>query len=525
VEEELILPAILVPDRRQKRRVLLAALLVPVPFLVIIPFGTMQLPPVDAYIPVVDTVMFINDAIAATLLFAQFSIMRSPSMLALAGGFLLTAFLVVPHALSFPGAFAPDGLLGGGAQTPAWLNEFWFLGLPAAVIAYVLLKRAEPVPRDAVGFAIFATVAAAFVLTCALVWLSTAGAWLLPPIMSDDKVHPVLAWHFVPLVIFDGLAMALLWSRRYSSLDLWLMVVLEAWMLNALLFNKLVLRWSLFWYCGRVFAAVATSIVLLFLLSQTTLLYWRLARSHILLERERDNRMMNAEAITAAIAHEIRQPLTAIAANAGAARQFLGRMPPDPGEALSALDEVINESHRAGEVFEGIRALFRKSDQARQRIDLNEVAHDVLQSLRAELDQHGVTARPDLASDLPLIDGNKGQLQEVMLNLIHNAVEAMDAVTGRDRLLQVRTERYGRHAIAVAVQDSGPGIDPGKVDGIFDAFVTSKAGGMGLGLAICRMIIERHGGQLTASSDSKTGALFRFVLPVEQTDEAAMAAQ
>jgi Membrane-associated sensor, integral membrane domain len=124
MQEQLILPAILTPDRRQKRLTLIIALLVPVPFIAIIPFGQVQLPPVESYIPVVDTVMLINDSVAATLLLAQFSITRSPSLLALAGGFLLTAFLVIPHALTFPGAFAPDGLLGAGLQTTPWLNEF-----------------------------------------------------------------------------------------------------------------------------------------------------------------------------------------------------------------------------------------------------------------------------------------------------------------------------------------------------------------------------------------------------------------
>src|SRR5215831_15214222 len=183
MEERVVLPAILAPDRRQERLALMVALLLPVPFIAIIPIGQIQLHRVDSYIPVVDTVMLINDSIIATLLFAQFSIIRSPSLLALAGGFLLTAFLVIPHALTFPGAFAPDGLLGAGLQTTPWLNEFWFLGLPCAIIAYVLLKRAEPVPRSAVPLAILATVVAVFVITCALVWLSTDGAAFLPAIM------------------------------------------------------------------------------------------------------------------------------------------------------------------------------------------------------------------------------------------------------------------------------------------------------------------------------------------------------
>ena len=118
-------------------------------------------------------------------------------------------------------------------------------------------------------------------------------------------------------------------------------------------------------------------------------------------------------------------------------------------------------------------------------------------------------------SELPLVMGHRGQLQEVLLNLVRNAIEAMDAVKDGSRVLQVRTERHGRDEIVVAVEDSGPGIDPKKLDGIFDAFVSTKPQGMGLGLAICRMIIERHGGQLSASSDGKNGALFEFVLPIK----------
>src|SRR5215472_13714763 len=211
MEEQLIFPATLPPDDKQKRLALIVALLLPVPFIAIIPIGQIQLHRVDSYIPVVDTVMLINDSIAAALLFAQFSIVRSPSLLALAGGFLLTAFLVIPHALTFPDAFSPNGLLGAGLQTTPWLNEFWFLVLPIAVIAYVALKRAKPVPSRRVRFAIITTVMGAIAVTGGLLWLTTSGIALLPPIMSDP-VHPQLAWHFLPLVIFDLIAIALLWS-------------------------------------------------------------------------------------------------------------------------------------------------------------------------------------------------------------------------------------------------------------------------------------------------------------------------
>jgi len=233
-----------------------------------------------------------------------------------------------------------------------------------------------------------------------------------------------------------------------------------------------------------------------------------------MLQRERNNKLMNLEAMAASIAHEVSQPLTAIAANGSAALRFIGRSPPNLEEARSALDRIITASRHAGEVFENIRALFGNADQRQQPIDVNEIVLGALRALRGELDDHSVTTRTELTSGLPLVMGHSGQLQEVLLNLARNAIEAMDAVK-ENRVLEVRTERDGTDAIIVAVRDTGPGIDPAKSDRVFDPFVTTKAKGMGLGLAICRMIIERHRGQITVSSDGKRGALFRFVLPIK----------
>jgi len=245
----------------------------------------------------------------------------------------------------------------------------------------------------------------------------------------------------------------------------------------------------------------------------------RLTRSNLMLERERDNKLMNARAITAAIAHEVRQPLAAIATNASAARHFLRRPPPDHNEIEAALGRIIGESHRTSEVVDSIRALFRQTDETRQPVDLNEVVRGVLQSLGKEARDRGVAVRTALLSQLPHVVGHAGQLQEVVFNLTHNAIEAMAGTPDRTRLLQVRTEVRGSDAI-VEVEDSGPGIDPKQLDSIFGAFFTTKAQGMGLGLAICRMIIEQHGGQLTASSDGKNGTVFRFILPIEAAQKA-----
>ena len=241
-----------------------------------------------------------------------------------------------------------------------------------------------------------------------------------------------------------------------------------------------------------------------------------LARANAMLERERDNKLMGAQAITAAIAHEVRQPLAGIVTNASAAMRWLGRTPPEFDEVHAALKRIQTESHRTSDVFDAIRALFRTGDQGREAIDVNAIIGEVLESLRGELKDHAVEARLDL-TELPLVDGHKGQLREVIFNLVHNALEAMDETTDRSRLLRVATQRRDAGEIAVAVEDSGPGIDPEKLERIFTAFMTTKSQGMGLGLAICRMIIEQHGGTLSASSDGESGAVFQFVLPNAST--------
>jgi two-component system, NtrC family, sensor kinase len=247
-----------------------------------------------------------------------------------------------------------------------------------------------------------------------------------------------------------------------------------------------------------------------------------LGRSLTDLQRERDNKLMNLEAMAASIAHEVRQPLSAIATSGNAALRFLGRTPPDHKEVRSSLSRIISNSHRASQVFDNIRALFGKVDKEHELIDMNEIVLEVLHTLRGELKDRVITVRTELTSQLPLVMGHRGQLHEVLLNLVRNAIEAMDAIKDIRRVLQARTERHdGRAEIVVAIEDSGPGIDPEKLDGIFDAFVSTKPQGMGLGLAICRMIIDRHGGQLSASSGKRRGAVFQFILPRQSVDSDA----
>jgi signal transduction histidine kinase len=178
------------------------------------------------------------------------------------------------------------------------------------------------------------------------------------------------------------------------------------------------------------------------------------------------------------------------------------------------LELAIGSCHQASEMIDDIRSLFRRVDEPGQPVDLNEVIAAVIHSHQQQLRRGKVEARHEPAAGLPLVRGHKAQLQEVVDNLVNNAIEAMATTTSGHRLLKLTTQRRGDDAIVVDVLDTGPGIDPARLDEIFDAFVTTKPQGTGLGLAICRMIIEHHGGELTASSDGRSGALFQFVLPV-----------
>jgi signal transduction histidine kinase len=240
----------------------------------------------------------------------------------------------------------------------------------------------------------------------------------------------------------------------------------------------------------------------------------RLARSNMMLERERDNKLMNLDAMVASIAHEVRQPLAAISTYGEAALRFLKNVPSDLDEVRSAVNEMIINSHGASQVFENIRALFQKVGRtAQQPIDVNDLILGALRDLDGELKDHDIVTRVELASELPPVIGHRGQLREVLMNLVHNSIEAMDTIKGDRRVLQLRTEGRGGDTIIVAIKDSGSGINPENINNIFDAFVTTKPGGIGLGLAICRMIVERHGGILSASQAHPQGCVFQIELP------------
>jgi C4-dicarboxylate-specific signal transduction histidine kinase len=225
-------------------------------------------------------------------------------------------------------------------------------------------------------------------------------------------------------------------------------------------------------------------------------------------------RTMTLGGLAASIAHEIRQPLTAIVADAAASLRWLAESNPKLDMVREALVDIVADGRRAGVVIERIRQLAAKNDPQKTPLEINDLIEGVVPLVRLELLKHRVLVRTDLTSALPPVLGDRVQLQQVLINLVMNAVEAMAAVDDRPRELTIRSEADDEDRILVAVQDAGVGLDPSHADHLFTAFFTTKPNGMGMGLAISRSIIEAHGGQLWATPNATHGATFRLSLPV-----------
>jgi signal transduction histidine kinase len=512
-----VISAIQITERQTRIALGVVILLLSV-VVIVAPFSSVRLPRLDAFLPVVQAVMCVVDIITAAFLFAQYSIYPKYALLAVASAYVFSGLFAFIQTLAFPGAYSETGLIGDGVDTAAWIFVLWHTTFLLGVIAYALSKDTDGAITPAgksTTVVVAITIACVLAATVGLTWIVIESAGYLPRLFTTVARQTLFARGLdVFLWLLSITTLVLLFVRRRTILDLWLVVILLAWWPNFVvaIFVPFV-RFSLGWYASRFLTLTASSILLFVLLAETTALYNRLAGANILLRRERENRLMNATAVAAAIAHEIKQPLTAIITSAGAAKRFATNTPPNQERVQQNLEKIASAGHRTGEIIDAVRALFGKADQGEQQIDMNELILDALQSSRGELEHQDIETDVNLKAKLPLIQGNLSQLRQVVLNLIHNAIEAMATTTNQSRTLRVRTESEGE-AIAVTMEDNGPGIPPQKVDDIFNAFVTSKSHGMGLGLAISRTIVESHGGQLIASSDGKSGALFRVTLPL-----------
>jgi signal transduction histidine kinase len=281
-----------------------------------------------------------------------------------------------------------------------------------------------------------------------------------------------------------------------------------------------VIRFTLGWYISRVFALVSSSTLLLVLLAETSLLYGRLANAIVLLERERSDRLVSVEAATSAMAHEIRQPLTGIAMMSSAALRWLGRVQSSPEieKVRGCLNSIEGASDRVEQIIRSIRDLFKQAP-SRTMFDLNDAIREVLELLQHDLQIDGVSVRMEFEHDLPQITADRTQMQQVILNLVRNGIDAMRGVSPAERFLVILTAFDGKSIVSLYVQDSGTGIDPKDRDHIFDPFYTTKSTGMGLGLSICRTIVESQGGSLRLAKSGPNGSSFEVSLPIKSASD------
>jgi signal transduction histidine kinase len=517
------------PTREQRRmaRAFLSALLVIL--LVTWPFAAVKLPEIHAFVPTLAAALLVSDCVTAALLLAQFTILRQWALLVIAGGYWFSALIVVAHALAFPGAFTPTGALGSGLQSAVWLYWFWHSGLPLAIIGYVLLKDTGRVADVRVmGRAITLSVVAVVVLVVGLLWFVTQHHDLLPVVFTD--VGPLSLFRRtiggVVILALGSIALALLWSRRRSLLDQWLVVALCALLLEVLLASVLSAgRYNLAWYAGRLYQLVTSTVVMVVLLAEMTQLYAGLARSNAMLHRERamleraidaqrrerDARLMTGDVVAATMAHELKQPLTAMITRSYAGLRCLERAAPELDKATAGFRQIADDGHRAAAVIDRIRASFRSDARVRTPLDINTLIQEAIALLQDDLTSHRISVKVEPTQPLLPVMGDRIQLQEVLLNLITNAIEGMAAVDD-PRVLAVSSDVQADGGVRVAIADTGTGINAEDVPLVFNPLYTTKAGGMGMGLSICRSIIEAHEGKLWVVPNIPRGSVFHFVL-------------
>ncbi|HUB45775.1 MAG TPA: MASE4 domain-containing protein [Acetobacteraceae bacterium] len=509
-------------ERRLAGVVVLLSLAV---FVAAVPFARQPLPRVTAFIPAYESALVISDLITAALLFGQFSIIRSRALLVLASGYLFCGLIEIAHGLTYPDVFSATGLLGAGTQSTAWLYMFWHGGFPLAVLGYALLKnRPAAAAGLSEGFAIAASVVVVTGFVAVLTLLATAGEASLPPIMAGNHYTPALIFVVGAVWALSLLALVVLVLRRpHAVLDLWLMAVMCTWLCDVALSAMLnAARYDFGFYAGRIYGLAAASFVLIMLLLETISLYARLARSTAVERRERERRLseLHAELVhvsrvselgqmVSALAHEVNQPLTAIGNYLRGAQRLA--QSGDAATVQAAVDKAAEETARASAIVRRLRDFIRKRDAVRRCEELGPMLEETVSLALVGVDRWGINVevRVDPRASAALVD--RIQIQQVLLNLIRNAV---DAAGGGTRLaLVLATVPADGGMIEMSVADTGPGLSAAVREKLFQPFVTTKRDGMGVGLSICRSIVEAHGGRIWAEDNPGGGTVFRFTVP------------
>lgn len=503
------------PASAAERRVAFALiLLLFIIFGMVAPFARVPLPSVYAFIPVIQTVVCIAELVTAILLFAQYSIQPQLGLLALASGYIFSGLFAFLQTLAFPGAYAPSGLIGDPLISTVYIFCLWHVALPTAVLVYALSTGTGAATDKSTRTTIGINVVSVLAVTAILTWVVTSGAKYLPPTFVDGtRQAPITSYMTGFIWLFSVGGLLVLFKYKRTSLAVWLMVAVFATLPDLTLSTVMTtVRYTLGWYTARSFALIASCTVLAALLVETTMLYARLANALILQRRESAHRLLTVDAATAAIAHELNQPLGAISLNSSAALISLESNPPDIEEARACLTANINDTERANEIVSSIRALFKIISKKKATIEINSLVRQALRMAENDLHAYGVTVSTQFQETLPQIVADSIQLQHVILNIIKNGIEAMaDGATAKKEIRLV-TSRGDNLVVSLSVQDSGPGVISENETNIFDPFFTTKSSGLGLGLSISRKIIEDHGGNLRLIQSSLNGCTFEITL-------------
>ncbi|MEJ6023120.1 sensor histidine kinase [Ramlibacter sp. PS4R-6] len=517
------------PASSHRKAALLAVLVSLVVFAAAAPFARLPLAQVPAFLPIYQSALVIFDMITAVLLLGQFRILRNRGLILLAAGYIFNALMATSHTLSFPGLFGPQGVIGGGGQTTAWIYYFWHAGFPLFVIGYAMLKPngQQHTLGGSVRLAVYAAAVSAIALAAAMVLVATALHDILPPIMAGNTDAPgkivvaVITW------VLGLLALAAIWRRPpHTVLDLWLMVVLCVWSAETALASVLNGgRFDLGWYSGRIYGLLANGFVLAVLLLENGSLYARLAESNKLLAEKSealevtmsDLELANRDlqAFAGSLAHDLQQPLTTIAAFSQVMQRNADRMPAADVVNLGKITAAAATAKRM------IRALLEfarlgQSQVSMARVDLNQVVGEARSAVMATESRY-IEWR---IAPLPAVHGDASLLLLAFINLLSNAVKYTRHQ--RDTVISIDAVPHPPDRYDVRVRDNGVGFDMTHAVRLFRPFerlhTAAEFEGTGMGLANVRRIMEKHGGSVRARSQLGAGAEFTLRLP--SADEA-----
>ena len=477
-------------------------------------FQTQHIPAREAFVAISSIILVMADLIIATLLFAQARVLRARPLYVLAAAYFLAGLFLTLRVLSLPGVLGPlDRRPDLHYNIPLWFYLSSHAALPLAIMPYAWLSQAtdrslrtEPPGYHPPGRILAGTMILAASLVLALTFHQTFLPWSSPIFLTSIAVM---------LLIIAG--MVVLGRGLHSQLDLWLLLMLWGWFLELALIGMSSVGYTAGWYAARALGLVSGLFVLFALLAETSKLYAQTVLQLIAQTQEREHRFLVRDVMSASIAHELRQPLSAILINAQTARKMAsgqGKVLAAPlEETIQALDDIVASSERANDILQSTRDLFGRADHQRDAADPVVILQKTLALVESSARAHNVSIKLVVEEQPGPVAVNRLQLQQALLNLFQNAIEALSQSHQRRRALVVRCRRWDDRGVTIRVEDNGPGIAAADRNKIFDAFYTTHPEATGMGLLIARSVIRAHGGRLEVEARSPAGTVFVIHLP------------